>query len=444
MFRLRAPVRWPCSRNAATVPTGWLTSPRRFSQHHQPPHHDHVSAVVVGAGPAGIATVGNVLDVLGGRGRVAWVDPSFSGGRVNARWREVPSNTTVKLFLEYGRALDSFRRVAQKTPQPNALTTLEHLDPNATCSLHHAGDMLQQLSDGLRREEDRVTACEGVVVRTARANAAATAPGWTVTVRGNDSSSMTGSLITAPLVIFCTGSSPTTVELPTTPSVTPHKLLSLETALAPSILADALPRDRALCVGVVGASHSAVLALMNLVGLGRTTHPRLRVHWFSRTPTLKYAEYRDGWILYDNTGLKGSAADFGRRFLDGEALSSAESGGVGDIVTRVDCSGGPEREREAFLRHLPGCDYVVQAVGFTRDALPEVEGGIDVDYDDTTGGLVRRDTREPLPGLFGAGIAFPERVTDPLGNQEHAVGFYKFMKFLKRVVPEWVKGSQYK
>jgi hypothetical protein len=27
-----------------------------------------------------------------------------------------------------------------------------------------------------------------------------------------------------------------------------------------------------------------------------------------------------------------------------------------------------------------------------------------------------------IPGLFGAGIAFPERVVDPHGNEEYAVG----------------------
>jgi hypothetical protein len=32
----------------------------------------------------------------------------------------------------------------------------------------------------------------------------------------------------------------------------------------------------------------------------------------------------------------------------------------------------------------------------------------------------------------------PNRVVDPHGNEEYAVGFWKFMKFLKRVVPSWL------
>jgi len=35
------------------------------------------------------------------------------------------------------------------------------------------------------------------------------------------------------------------------------------------------------------------------------------------------------------------------------------------------------------------------------------------------------------------GIAFPESVTDPEGNKEMAVGLWKFMRYLKRIVPDW-------
>lgn len=54
-------------------------------------------------------------------------------------------------------------------------------------------------------------------------------------------------------------------------------------------------------------------------------------------------------------------------------------------------------------------------------------------YDPTKGQLAK--------GLFGMGIAFPERVTDPVGNVEYAVGLFKFMKGAKRMVPEWVKDT---
>jgi hypothetical protein len=44
-----------------------------------------------------------------------------------------------------------------------------------------------------------------------------------------------------------------------------------------------------------------------------------------------------------------------------------------------------------------------------------------------------------VPGLMGAGIAFPERVVDrKYGHEEFNVGFFKFMKAVKKwVVSDW-------
>jgi hypothetical protein len=63
-----------------------------------------------------------------------------------------------------------------------------------------------------------------------------------------------------------------------------------------------------------------------------------------------------------------------------------------------------------------------------------------MEFDHDTGAFHEPGSSRVISGLFGAGIAFPERVVDPHGNIEYAVGFFKFMKFLKRVVPSWVKG----
>ena len=40
--------------------------------------------------------------------------------------------------------------------------------------------------------------------------------------------------------------------------------------------------------------------------------------------------------------------------------------------------------------------------------------------------------------MFGYGIAFPELVVDKLGNQENSVGMWKFMRYLKEVIPTYV------
>lgn len=51
-------------------------------------HRSKYAAVVVGAGPAGICALGNMLER--GVSPVLWVDDEFNGGRVNRAYREVP------------------------------------------------------------------------------------------------------------------------------------------------------------------------------------------------------------------------------------------------------------------------------------------------------------------------------------------------------------------
>lgn len=46
-------------------------------------------AVVVGAGAGGIGVVGNLLELQ--KAPLIWVDEAFDGGRLNRKYREVPS-----------------------------------------------------------------------------------------------------------------------------------------------------------------------------------------------------------------------------------------------------------------------------------------------------------------------------------------------------------------
>lgn len=143
--------------------------------------------------------------------------------------------------------------------------------------------------------------------------------------------------------------------------------------------------------------------------------------------------------MRDNTGLKGSAAEFARAELEDDKLATSPAG---QVLTKIDCGGGKDAEAAQFAKYLPGCEYIIQAVGYTRDPLPQLlKGGepLAMEFDHDSGAFLESGSTRVIPGLFGAGIAFPERVVDPYGNVEYAVGFFKFMKFLKRVVPSWVK-----
>ena len=255
---------------------------------------------------------------------------------------------------------------------------------------------------------------------------------WTVRVKRDDSSDELE--IQTSRLILCTGSHPTNIPVPV-PGLDIQRL-DLDTVLKPSELADVLPTQTPSTIAVVGASHSAILALLNLIQLARSTHSHLRIKWFTRHP-LRYAEYKDGWILRDNTGLKGLAADFARAQLEDDKLPTSQAG---EVLTKIDCAGGAAAESAQFHQHLPGCSHIVQAVGFTRDPLPQlVKNGspLALEFDHESGKFHERGDGPVVPGLYGAGIAFPERVVDPYGNVEYAVGFFKFMKFLKKVCPSW-------
>ncbi|KAI1179710.1 hypothetical protein F4777DRAFT_599738 [Nemania sp. FL0916] len=432
-----------------SCPNGCQAVRRRVSQYGQKYTYRFYSdaprstagAVVIGAGPAGITVIGNLLehDPDLDRRKLVWVDPDFRGGRVNARYREVPSNTKVSLFVQFAQEIPTFRAITLNWHKPNALTALQELPQDQGCRLSYAADLCLMLTNGLSMHQQ-------VLPHRAKVTSAIL-DRWTKfwEVQFDD-----GSYVTTKKIVLCTGSSPISKMVPALAvahNEHPQDLtpVDLDMALAPSRLAEHLDPEADTTMAVIGASHSAILVLMNLVELARSTHPRLRIKWFTRND-LRYAEYMDGWILRDNTGLKGQAADWARQNLDKETFSNSP---VSRYITKIWTAG---KEMEAYKAELPECTHIVQAVGYARDPLPNIritlieKNGtrpLHAEFNNLNGRFYLPGYPEsPVPGLFGAGIAFPEQVTDPHGNVEYAVGFWKFMKFVKRVMPGWLESQR--
>ncbi|KAL7753730.1 hypothetical protein RI367_000661 [Sorochytrium milnesiophthora] len=180
---------------------------------------------------------------------------------------------------------------------------------------------------------------------------------------------------------------------------------------------------------VVGSSHSAVLVLKNLAELQPASQRPGAVLNVYRND-LRYAVYMpDDWILYDNTGLKGVAADWARKHIDTGAsnLTRVRVAAAGAGATAAD-----------YARTLAGVTKIIYAVGYDRSALPQlrvcgkhVDAG-DISYDAATGQL--RAGSKQIANLYGFGIAFPEQVTDRAGNVEWSVGMWKFMRYMKRAI----------
>jgi hypothetical protein len=184
--------------------------------------------------------------------------------------------------------------------------------------------------------------------------------------------------------------------------------IPVEVALDPEKLAEQ-PLEGAT-VAVFGSSHSSMIALPHLL-----RHPVERVINFYQSP-LKYAIYLDDWILFDDTGLKGRAAEWARENIDGVYPERLERCWVSS----------PE-----FNDKLKACDRVVYTVGFERRKLPATPQWGPLPYNQQNGIIA--------PGLFGLGIAFPEYAEDPYGFGQHRVGLKKFMDYLDSVLPLWLR-----
>ncbi|KPI36139.1 uncharacterized protein AB675_8907 [Cyphellophora attinorum] len=375
--------------------------------------------IVAGAGPAGVAAVGALLHFRP-NDKIAWVDPQFSGGRLSKYYRDVSSNTKVKLFLTYAEALKPFKEVIESTPKPNAITALRDLEQEKGCKLSFAADAVEMLGKGLRRHQNVDTILGQVNSAEWKDNA------WTLKP-SSDNSTNSPSSLTAKSIVLCTGSSPLEVPLPTKKPT----LINLDPALDRKQLRDHLPTGKPTTIGIVGTSHSAVVIIMNLVDLLRSTHPHIKIKWFVRSDLLYAEEQPDGRIVRDNTGLKQAAADFAREHLEPGKLEASPI--LGKVLTRVHC---PDVTDPKMAPELDKCDYIIQAIGYKRDPLPHltVNGKKmqNVGWDPETGRLLNQNDQDSkIPQAYGAGIAFPRRVTDPLGTEESAVGMWKFMKHLK-------------
>ncbi|EFP75233.1 hypothetical protein PGT21_031886 [Puccinia graminis f. sp. tritici] len=372
--------------------------------------------VVVGAGPAGLTAVANLIDM--GVSRIAWIDLSFSGGRMGEKYREIPSNTKIQLFLDYVAASPTFSQLVQEATDPsNAYTALENLELDRGNQLSYAADLMIMLTR-------RLVSAHSDQVDTFQARAKSldfvNRTDWMVEIEMMDSRcGHQAKTLKSRKVIFATGSEPVQPKEKAVPPI------DLEVALSPSQLEAALEGIdlEKQTIAVVGSSHSAFLVLRNLISLSS----QLRIVHLYRNPKLIFAEQKDGWILYDNTGLKGVVADWAKEEYPSLVADRRIS------RTQIEDSPG------ALSRHLESlasCSGVIYAIGYRPAPTPTVTlDGLEqsLKFDHSTGRF------DQLNGLFGCGIAFPQRTVDPLGNVEHAVGIFKFMKFLKAVVPLWIQ-----
>lgn len=339
---------------------------------------------VVGAGPAGIAAVGKLLDAGVDPHKLAWIDPAFAVGDFGTRWLNVPSNTKVGLFSRYLKSCEAFNYGACKEN-----FELDKTDPEQNCFLNLMAKPLQWVTTELMK---KVSIFKNTVEELVMKN-----NHWNLKL--SDVS------IQAKNVVLAIGSEPKSL------SHSGIDAIPLEIAMDAGRLAKYCHAEDT--IAVFGSSHSAVLIIRSLVEKCSVK----KVINFYRAP-LRYAVYLDkDEILFDDTGLKGSTAQWARENLHGLCPAKLE---------QYYSSG------ENIDHHLPQCNKAIYAVGFERRGII-VTGLGKLEYNPYNGIIA--------PGLFGLGIAFPQAKLDRFGNLEYRVGLWKFMDYLSTILPVWMKYS---
>ncbi|MFT4058617.1 MAG: FAD-dependent oxidoreductase [Legionella sp.] len=336
---------------------------------------------VVGAGPAGIAAVGKLLDAGILPKHILWIDPYFGVGDLGRLWGNVSSNTKVKLFSDFLMAVHAFNY--KDAPKDFALN---HLPAYETCTLSYIVEPLQWVSEQLQQK-----VC---VVKSSVTHMFLSDRHWILIAEDKH--------FPAKNVILATGALPSSLNYPG------QNVIPFEIAIDKEKLSEVINHN--YTYGVFGSSHSAIIIVRYLVELGVK-----KVINFYRSPC-RYAIEMGDWILFDNTGLKGQTAAWAHEYIDGVLPNN---------LMRYNTS------EPNIARFLPECDQVIYAVGFQKRNNIVIG-----DYEDTHHnphvGIIG-------PGLFGLGIAYPEQKTDPFGNVEDQVGLWKFMAYLNKVMPVWFK-----
>ena len=93
---------------------------------------------VIGAGPAGIASVGKLLDAGVPAEEIIWLDPHFKVGDFGTAWSQVGSNTPVEYFLKFYRDALAFNYT--QTDRPAFL--IDKIAPDKNCPLIIAAEPL--------------------------------------------------------------------------------------------------------------------------------------------------------------------------------------------------------------------------------------------------------------------------------------------------------------
>ncbi len=351
-------------------------------------HNADVTWTIVGAGPAGIAVVGLLLD-LGVDGKtITWIDPEFNIGRLGKYYYHVPGNAKAIDYITFVNQCHAFQEYSSP-----ALESLRMHDPNEFCTLAVIIDPLKDITHYLR---GKIVARKNRITQLNFENKE-----WQIALSNDIQFSSHN-------VVLATGSHPRTLNYPCKEEV------PLDLALDKPTLAKLVERDET--IALIGGSHTAILILKYLYELGIQ-----RIINFFRHPTTYYFDMGEGNPTNPN-GLRGVVAKWAYNILEKQQPPN---------IIRI------QNTTTARSSWLPVCDKIIYAIGYERNEIPLLNSNShQLDYDSSTGVI--------SPRLFGIGIAFPEQVIDEASKPRNLIGLLDFMTYAQHIIPEWMKKYPHK
>lgn len=373
-------------------------------------------ATVIGAGPSGIAIMGQLLSKK--IFPILWLDPFFEGGKM-AFYRKVPANTRAKFFVNFMKECPAYDKFINQNNKNNPMDIFDNLDLNIPPSLSKAYDMCNSLTKNIEDSYEKDVNMQRDFVEKL---IFAENENWKI-------STNSGLHYNTEKIILAIGSQPKKFDGFNDKIQIPLEMLVNDD---PEKLQKFVEKNDT--IGVIGSSHSSILSLKHLEKL---PNPPKKIHCFYREK-IRYAVHSDEGIIFDNIGLKGLAAEWARDYLEK---------GKSEII-EMHFMDTPEKEKEIYEKYLGECTKIAPMIGWERNSLPilvqskGIEREInDIDYNGVNLRLIDGESKKYLNNIWGIGIAFPRHVKDLSGIMGMDVGIYKFGKAAK-IIEEQITQSK--
>jgi len=365
---------------------------------------------VVGAGPSGIIAIVRILEKLFQdtqncieacrlAKKVCWIDDHFSVGAFGQQWKNVPGNTTAAKYQTVYKEMYTILKL-YGISKPSFQFELDLEEAHYTSLLKTAAEPLLWMTEQLMKI---ITPIKGKATKAISSN-----DGLEIDIQTKTQYEK----IHSKKCILAIGGEAKIVS--TMPTHQKHKIIPLEIALDLILLNKFIEAHPALlkrCILVQGSSHSAALAVWNLLACGAT------VKQIMNKPYNYYRSQKnpDGTtrVYYENDGLKGKVAEF---------TLALESGKI--FADKWSC----EIHEHANSKDFSTYDFVIFAIGLqpvnslTINEIPSSA----LSYN-----LHTSETR--IPGVFVVGAGYPLLASDGSKN----VGISKFWPDMGKAASTW-------